>query len=163
MNSLWLRLLLPLLVVATLRGEEPKFDPEQYMREKSVVILACEKSFASTQREAKRLSQATGATFSLREMVWDQKRGLILPDDHPDGAWAGSYVARRNSAPPDTECDFLSIERSDAYTGFARGYYMVVAGIYDDPKEAQTVVARLKRFAQSAYAKRTKIYMGCMH
>ena len=163
MNSLWLRLFLPLLAVSMLRGEEPKFDPDQFMQEKSVVILVAEKSFASTQKEAQRISQASGVPFSLRRLVFDKKRGLILPDNDPDPVYAGGYAARRYNTESGMDSGFLSIERSDAYPGFAPGYYIVVAGIHDDPKEGQAAVARFKRFAPTAYAKRTKIYMGCMH
>ncbi len=162
-----MKILLPflaLILAATTAARAEELDPAQFESEKTVVILGCYKAFAPAQKEAQDVARRSGLPFSLRGMKFDRKRGLILPDNDPDPTYAGSYVARRYNAESDEQkAGYLSVERSDAYPGFASGLYMVVAGIYDDPKEAAAAVARFKQFIPSAYAKRTKIYMGCMH
>ena len=61
------------------------------------------------------------------------------------------------------ESEFISVERSDAYPGLRPGYYIVVGGLYGTAKEANKALARFKLPAADAYAKKTRIYMGCMH
>ena len=163
-----MKILLPflalILAAATTAARAEEFDPAQFDVEKTVVILGCYKAFEPTKKEAQDVARKSGLPFSLRGMTFDKKRGLILPDNDPDPTYAGSYVARRyHSESDEQKAGYLSVERSDAYPGFAPGFYMVVAGIYDDPKEAAAAVARFKQFIPSAYAKKTKIYMGCMH
>jgi hypothetical protein len=59
---------------------------------------------------------------------------------------------------------YISIEYSNAYEGFAQGYYIVVAGI-DEPNSSKlkTELARVKKYYKTAYAKGTKVWHGCMH
>ena len=99
-------------------------------------------------------------------MIYDKKRGLILPDNDPDETYAGSYVLRRYNElfnEPDKGAEYISIERSEAYPGFTPGFYIIMGGIYNDPKEAKGALTRFKPFVKDAYIKKTKIYMGCMH
>lgn len=60
--------------------------------------------------------------------------------------------------------DYVSIEQSDAYDGFTRGYYIVVvsSGPKGDPNRRDLLVD-VKNFYDDAYIKSTQVYMGCMH
>jgi len=61
------------------------------------------------------------------------------------------------------DSDYLSIEFSDGYTGFAKGYYIVVAALAP-PKSAalRQTLARVQRAYPTAYAKRTSVWLGGM-
>ena len=132
-----------------------------------VVILGSYRDFHEAHRHAKAISAASGAPFSMQDRIYDAKRGLILRDDHPDELYAGSYISRRYNTTrlpgSQEEVEYLSIERSDAYAGFRKGYYILVAGIYDAQKEAQATVKKFSPVVADAYAKKTQIYYGCMH
>ena len=132
-----------------------------------VVVLASERGFEAALRKAKAVGRHTGVPFSMQGMVYDPKRGLILPDDDPDPIYAGTYVGRRYNVArleeTGTESEFLSVERSEAYTGFAKGYYIVVGGIYATRGDAKQSLAKFIPFVPDAYAKQTAIYYGCMH
>lgn len=103
----------------------------------------------------------------MQGMVYDPKRGLILSDDAPDSIYAGAYFGRRYNTTridgAETDSEFLSVERSEAYTGFAKGYYIVVGGIYATRGEAKQSLTKFVPFVPDAYAKKTTIYYGCIH
>ena len=105
--------------------------------------------------------------FSMEGRVYDKKRGLIYPDDFDDEVFRGGYVARRFDTTildgSDKETPYLSVEKSDAYKGFTPGYYIVVAGIRDNRADAVKQAEKFRKWAPTAYAKKTKIYIGCLH
>ena len=125
-----------------------------------VVILAAGKDFVALEREAKKLARTIKVPFSLRGMVYDKKNGL----HYEDGPGEGGYLFRRDSTMEigGKERHFISIEESAGYPGLKGGYYLIVADICFEPKEAARVVKRYRQVAPGAYAPRTAIYMGCM-
>lgn len=60
--------------------------------------------------------------------------------------------------------NYVSIEQSDAYDGFTRGYYIVVvsSGETGDATRRE-LLTTVKEQYPSAYIKKTKVYVGCMH
>lgn len=133
---------------------------------KQVLILGSFKDYKDALNSAQKNGQLTGLPYSSRGMVFDTARGLIWPDNYEDEIYAGSYSGRRYT----DECGgdvhaCLTIEKSDFYAGMQPGYYIVVAGIYDegDKSGANSQLQKLKKIVPDAYLKSTKIYMGCMH
>ena len=55
---------------------------------------------------------------------------------------------------------YVSIEYSDTYGGFAKGYYLVMIA---SGKYAKLVLDDVKKHVSDAYVKRSSVYMGCMH
>ena len=147
--------------------------PRDYMREMTkltyVLVLASARDFASARRQAEAIARRADVPFSMQGMVYDAKRGLILPDDADDPVYAGSYYLRReNSAAelPETgkpATVYLSVERSEAYEGFPKGRYIVVGGFYQSRPEAQRKLAGFARLAPGARLRRTPIFYGCIH
>lgn len=137
------------------------------MENRNVVILSVYPKFSEAFDDAKKISKASGVAFSMEGRVFDKKRGLIYPDNFDDEVFRGQYVARREHVTvlpgENSEREYLSVERSDGYDGFKKGYYIVVAGIHSSPAAAQTQVKKFTAWAPTAYAKKTRIYMGCMH
>ena len=137
-----------------------------FMENRWVAILSVYSGFAEARADAEKISKAGGVPFSMEGRVFDKKRGLIYPDNLDDPAFAGSYVARRDNLTNTLKGDpdgYLSVERSDGYDGFKAGYYIVVAGVYGSPAKAQKQADRFKKWAPTAYVKKSKIYMGCLH
>lgn len=136
-----------------------------FMENRWVAILSAYESFKDAKADAEKIAAQSKVPFSMDGRVFDKKRGLIYPDNFDDETFAGQYVSRRYNeiSIKDRETEYLSVERSDGYDGFKPGYYLVVAGIYDSAKAAQAQVKRFAAWAPTAYAKKTKIYMGCLH
>lgn len=150
------------LVPSEIRSQEDA----QYV-ERHVAILSVYKSFDAARADAEKLSQASKIPFSMEGRIYDKKRGLIYPDDFDDEVFRGSYVARRFDTTylngSEKETSYLSVEKSDAYKGFKSGFYMVVAGIQETREEALKQAAKYKTWAPTAYVKKSRIYIGCLH
>ena len=156
-------LLVGLLAVPTVScAKEPDFIENRY-----VVILSVYPSFADARADAEKIGKAAKLPFSMEGRVFDKKRGLIYPDNFDDEVFRGQYVARRYHKTilkgSDNEREYLSVERSDGYDGFKKGYYIVVAGIHESSAAAAAQTKRFTAWAPTAYAKKTRIYLGCMH
>ncbi|MGB1128421.1 MAG: hypothetical protein ACPG4K_00125 [Haloferula sp.] len=140
---------------------------EDQTEERHVAILSVYKSFEAALADAKKISKASKVPFSMEDRIYDKKRGIIFPDDYPDEAFQGGYLARREDKTilpgSDDLVAYLSIEKSDAYDGFKPGFYMVVAGIRETRAEALKQADQFKKWAPAAYVKKTRIYMGCLH
>jgi hypothetical protein len=137
----------------------------EFVENRWVAILSAYPSFADARDDAEKIAKASGLPFSMEDRIFDKKRGLIYPDSYDDEVFAGNYVARRYNETliGEKETPYLSIERSDGYDGFRPGYYIVIAGIYESAGEAKAQSARFKDWAPTSYAKKTKIYLGCLH
>ena len=137
----------------------------EFMENRWVAILSAQESFADAKAEAQKIAKESGLPFSMEGRVFDKKKGLIYPENFDDEVFAGQYVARRYNETQINEASvpYLSVERSDGYAGFKPGYYIVVAGIYESAKDADAQIKRFSSLAPTGYAKKTKIYMGCMH
>jgi hypothetical protein len=163
-TNLSLTLLLACLFLAP---SGTRAQEEELVEERHVAILSVYKSFASARADAEKIARASKVPFSMEGRVYDKKRGLIYPDNFEDEVFRGAYVARRYDktylAGSDKQTAYLSVERSDAYEGFKPGFYMVVAGIGSTREAALKQAAKFKAWAPTAYVKKTKIFMGCLH
>ena len=141
--------------------------PDSQVVERHVAILSVYKSFAAAKADAEKMAKAAKVPFSMEGRVYDKKRGLIYPDDFEDEVFRGGYVARRYDKTllegSEKETQYLSVERSDGYEGMKPGFYMVIAGIQDTRAAAMKQIAPYKKWAPTAYVKKSKIYMGCLH
>lgn len=130
-----------------------------------VVILGAYKNFPEAKTDALAAAKASKIPFSMNGMVFD-KKGLHLPADSEDQAYAGEYLLRRfneTNIKDEAVPNHISVEKSDAYEGFAPGYYIVVGNIAETAEAAEKQLERFKAVAKSAYVKKTKIYLGCLH
>ncbi len=127
-----------------------------------VLVVGSHRSYHAAVRAAKTFSETSGISYSSQGMIFDEARGLIIPDDDPDEAYRGQYVPRRY----DDACDqgrCVTVERSDAYDGFRPGLYIAVAGILGRDAEARARLKQAQRIVPTAYVRQTILYMGCMH
>jgi hypothetical protein len=87
-------------------------------------------------------------------LSWNKKICEDEWDEYP------CYVARGRY----DDGDYVSIEYSDAYSGFQKGYYIVIisSGEKGVP-EIKSALIKAKKYYKDAYAKTTKVYVGCMH
>lgn len=161
---------LPLLLAGLfLLPSELRSQEDDQVVERHVVILSAYKSFADAKADAEKISKAAKIVFSMDGRIYDKKKGLIYPDnpEDPDAPFAGEYLPRRYDLTylPESEKEvgYLSVEKSEGYEGFKPGFYIVVAGIKETRAAALQGIGKFKEWAPTAYAKKTRIYMGCLH
>ncbi len=147
-------------------GDVPESSADDYFISRTsdmhLVILGCYRTFRAAESDAKAFSRRLRIPLDMREIVFDAKRGLILSDKANDPMYAGEYVLRRYDTRGDGD-PFLSIEKSEAYSGLRPGYYIIVGRILGDRLDARNEARRFSAVAPGAYFARTSIYYGCMH
>ena len=131
---------------------------------KDLVILQSTKDYNAALKTAKEAATRMGKKLDLEGNHPNKKLGLSLTKGDCEGSAYDypCYTARGDGGAENS--DFVSIEYSTAYEGFAKGYYIVVTAI-SDPGSAQSgaEVAAARKWYKDAYAKRTRIWHGCMH
>jgi hypothetical protein len=126
------------------------------LQSKAFVIIESVKSYAVAKNTAK----ALGQQLDLRGLKPNKKSGLTFSDTvcENEGGYP-CYIARGRY----DDGDYISIEWSNAFTGFAKGYYIVIVGSYANTRHAKAALRKAKKFYRHAYIKKADVYVGCMH
>jgi hypothetical protein len=148
-------------VATTVRADARGADEVPFFRT-GLLIVGSHGAYRDALAAAKAFSAASGIAYDSQGMIYDAKRGLILPDDADDDIYAGQYVRRRyDTCGGGKPC--VTVERSEAYEGFRPGLYIVVAGVVGRGAEADERLKLARKIVPSAYIKQTTLYMGCIH
>ncbi len=152
-------LFLHLLIISTAAAQD--FNT---MVPKEIVILHSTKDYAAALKTAKEAAVHLGKKLDLESNHPNKQLGLSMTksDCEANAYEYPCYTARGDGSAENS--DFVSIEYSDAYEGFAKGYYIVVAAI-GKPRSViiKNAIAAAKKWYKDAYAKRTSVWLGCMH
>jgi len=136
---------------------------EEQTIEKQFVILKSTKDYKDALQTAQIASKSLGINLDLRNLTENKKLGLSFPEkicEEENGFNFPCYVARGRY----DDGDYISIEYSSAFEGFEKGYYIVVASSHPkDSNEISDILKRVKKKYKDAYARTTKVYVGCMH
>ena len=133
-------------------------------QEFSFVIILSTKNYDEALKRAKDASQKLGYPLDLRELHQNNKTGLSLPKEVCEEICGGGMVEYPQYLPRNDwgESKYVSVEYSNGFQGFTKGYYIVVvaSGEKGDPiiKEA---VTESRKFYKDAYAKTCGVWMGC--
>jgi len=131
---------------------------------KNIVILQSTRDYKAALAGAKQAAARLKRPLKLNDNQPNKQLGLSLPkaDCENDGYGFPCYLPRGQGMAEDS--DYISIEFSDGYEGFAKGYYIVVAALAE-PNSAnlRQTLARVRKAYPTAYAKRTAVWRGCMH
>ena len=132
---------------------------ESQMIKKSFMIAKSTKSYAEAKKFALNLATKSDIKLDLRELHSSKKIGLthtaqMCQNNQYDFP---CYLARGRY----DDGVYISIEYSDAYSGFSKGYYIVV--VASGEKVDKKLLNRVKKYVPDAYVKNTAVYMGCMH
>ncbi len=135
---------------------------------KDIIIIKSTKVSDSALSAAKTAAGTLKSKLDLRGLKPIAKTGLTASKQEchsgggSDNFGYPCYWARGDG---DTvNDDYISIEYSNAYKGFAKGYYIVVAAITDVKSQSmQQKLAFIQQQYPDAYAKRTFVWFGCMH
>ncbi|MEI9946862.1 MAG: hypothetical protein WDN26_21915 [Chitinophagaceae bacterium] len=130
--------------------------------EKEFVIIKSAPKYEDALQTAKLAATKLQLKLDLRELKKNTATGLTWSKQTCEDEWGEfpCYVARGRY----DDGNYVSIEYSNAYTGFREGYYIViVAGGERGSKEVKSALTNAKKIYKDAYSKRTKVYVGCMH
>jgi len=135
---------------------------------KDIIIINSTKDYKTALSTAKKASVLLHKKLDLRGLMPNNKIGLsmskgdCIEEAGGDETGYSCYPARGDGAAIND--DYISVEYSNAYKGFAKGYYIVVAAITDvKSQDMKNKLTAIKKKYPDAYAKRTNIWRGCMH
>jgi hypothetical protein len=152
--------LLSILIWCTASAQsENTPEPIPYIK-KSICIILSTTSYNEAKKVAKQAKIKCKIPIDYRDLIPNQKIGLTLckADCQTEELDYPAYYSRgRND-----DGEYISIEYSNAYQGFTKGYYIVV--VYSgDKAAAENTLKKVKPFYKTAYIKLTEVYIGCMH
>jgi hypothetical protein len=129
---------------------------------KDIIIIRSNKDYNTALTVAKQAASRLNKKLDLRQLKPNKEFGLTM--SKVDCAEFGypCYLARGDGNAFNDS--YISIEYSDAYKGFSKGYYIVVAAITNVKSASmKTQLSQINKVYPDAYAKRTYIWFGCMH
>jgi hypothetical protein len=138
---------------------DPDIDP---WVEKAFVIIKSTKSFTEANTIATEAATWLGLNLNFRGLSESKKIGLTFSRSicNEDGFSYPCYLARGRW----DDSAYVSIEYSNAYRGFRKGYYIVVvASGYPNDSVVSDVLEKARKTYKDAYLKITKVYIGCIH
>ncbi len=130
----------------------------------SFVILISTKSYDAALKRAQEASEKLGYPLDLRDLHPNELTGLSLPKEQCEEICGGGMVEYPQYLPRIDwgESKYVSVEYSNAYEGFTKGYYIVIvaSGEKGDPI-IQEALEEARQYYEDAYAKTCSVYMGC--
>ncbi len=145
------------LGVSFAQGDVPINEVKKYF-----LIGASDQNYEQALLKASKLSQQLDLKLELRGLIPHTEEGLTWSQEECIGnGWnAPCYVARGREA----DAQYVSIEWSNRYQGFSKGYYIVIlASDTENSTDLKAFTTKVKKVAPDAYVKSTMVYMGCMH
>ena len=130
----------------------------------SFVIIISTKSYDAALERAEEASEKLGYPLDLRGLHPNDEMGLSLPREVCEAICGGDVVDYPQYLPRNDygESKYVSVEYSNGFRGFTKGYYIVVvaSGEKGDPI-INEAVKESKKYYKDAYAKTCGVWMGC--
>lgn len=153
--------LLVILSTAIASRAEETVEPEPFV-DKEFVIVKSTSSFKEAGKVAASAAAKLGVRLDLRGLSAHKRTGLTFSKQECRQSEFSypCYVPRGR----DDDGTYVSVEWSSAYEHFAKGLYLVmVASDVPGSTETSRMLASARRTYRDAYAKRARVYVGCMH
>ena len=136
-----------------------KVHAQEPLIEKGFVILYSTEDYKVALKVATVATNRLNIDLNLRGYYADEEKGLKT-DTVCDCGAIHEYIPRGRF----DDGVYTSIEYSDRYTGFEKGYYIVImASGPKGSKELTKTLRAAKKLYEDAYIKNTSVYIGCMH
>lgn len=129
---------------------------------KEFLIIHSGKDYAAALKKATDASRKLKLKLDLRGLVPHPQIGLTCSEKVCEDGFGfyPCYVARGRG----DDGAWVSIEYSDAYIEFERGYYIVVVcSFVSNNEKSKTQLLKTKAIYPDAYLKASKVYVGCIH
>ncbi len=143
-------------------------NPDCYA-EKDFLLIQSTQDYQTALQTAKQATKELNIKLDLRGLIPDKNSriGLTPPADtclkyskEYGGKDSTCYLARGRW----DDGIYISIEYSNAYDSFKKGYYIVMVGSgFKKDQKLITTLKRVKTKYSDAYIKTSKVYMCCMH
>ena len=124
-----------------------------------VVFAGTSTNFNELDKLCHKIANETGDQY-VNSLEYDSARGMIVPDTSSDELYKGSYYPRRY---PEKG---ISIEMLWYYSNSQpenEKRLVAITGIFDKKSDAILNLKNVQKIDPSAYVKKLKMYMGCMH
>lgn len=126
----------------------------------SYVIVHSTKDYDASLKMAKEASKQLGFKLNLRDYYEDKENGGLKTDVECGCGEIHEYWPRSDYQTQ----KFVSIEYSNGFEGFTKGYYIVViANGEKKNRDLKKILRQARKHYKDAYAKTTSVYMGCSH
>jgi hypothetical protein len=136
--------------------------PEIPYIKKEFLIIHSGKDYAAALKKANDASKKLKLKLNLRGLNPNKEIGLSCNEQTCENEFGffPCYVARGRG----DDGNYISIEYSDAYIEFEKGYYIVVVSSFvTNSEKSKTQLAKTKTIYKDAYLKASKVYTGCIH
>jgi hypothetical protein len=127
---------------------------------KSVLIIMSTKNYIAAKEIATQAAKKLKIKLDLRALKPNKENGLTFnAKECEENGWDyPCYVSRGRY----DDGEFVTIDYSDWFAGFAKGYY-IVSTASGNKKEVKIAFEKVKKIYKSAYVKQAEIYIGCTH
>ncbi|WP_026904742.1 hypothetical protein [Pedobacter glucosidilyticus] len=141
--------------ISTEQTDESYNDFETY----HIVIIDTSSSYYKLQEVMFSVNKFTRIPIDTLDRYYNNfKKQIVLPENHQDEMYAGSYYPRRYPTV------FLSIEYLNFYKKEAdSSTFALVAGIHEREKSADSLLSILKKVNKKAFKLKSEVYTGCLH
>ena len=129
---------------------------------KEFLIIHSGKDYAAALKKATDASKKLKIPLDLRNLVPNKEIGLSHSQKSCDDDFGffPCYIARGMH----DDGLYVSIEYSDAYLEFEKGYYIIIVSSFvSGNATSKTQLAKTKKIYKDAYLKASKVYTGCIH
>lgn len=129
---------------------------------KSIIILLSTKNYSIARKFAIEAGKKLKKEARFGGLTPNPKTGLTMSRTDCETYGYPCYIARGEGDAANS--NYISIEYSSAYEGFANGYYIVVAGMGEPNTEEFAIeLKKIRNVYKNAYAKNTRVWFGCLH
>lgn len=150
-----------LLLLCTLVSFAQDNPPKDYIP-KDFLILYSGKDYAKALQVAKQASAKLSLKLDLRGLKPHRQTGLSDTKASCEGDFGFYPCYLTRGYYPDGA--YLSIEHSDAFPEFRKGFYIVVAAAFDKGNsELKSLLQKARIHFRDAYLKSSQVYTGCIH
>ena len=132
-------------------------EENDHLVTKSFLIIKSTKNYDKALKKAQLACNQLGLTLKLNGNYYDKEEGLANSSECGCGELHGYFPRGRYD-----DGNYISIEFSSAYDGFAEGYYIIVVSS-GNREDVKLLLPKAQQFYADAYIKDSKAYMGCMH
>lgn len=148
-----------LMAISNNEDENADLDEISQMQTAYIICLDSGKIYAPLDQLMYKNAKDYHVTIDTANRSYNKEKDLIaLAEDDEDEIYAGEYFPRRYNS------SYLSLEYLYVYDDNINDKTIgLVAGIYDDKKDADSVLTVFKPTNPKAFVLKGEIYMGCMH
>lgn len=131
---------------------------------KEFVIVKSTKSYAEANRYAGLAAEKTGFKKDLRGQSFHKATGLTgSQTECEENGYEYPFYFERGLADEDQGA-YVSIEYTNSYECFAKGYYIVVVACADPGTSLiKNTLTKAKAFFPDAYVRHCRLFTGCDH